>query len=667
MIGAGGNLLEAGPRKPPTSPPSAPPARRGFETDAPVGGTTRWNQGGTWPTGDRRTSCVEFRAAYKSCPWLSASIDVVARTITAGGVVVTPDEDAEQVYADDPEARPSDGAQGSAFDRDGTKRSPGKPGAGKTPPKESVAEAVLAARKPRRTDDRGATDQQATPDEPDDDQPVPGEDVEDNRPQADRRQTGNPPREPLAPPEVEDLRAFLAFCNPREDIRQILRGVLTDLQTYGDAFLELTWLLGKPAGLYSLDSPSMVVVSDEHGKVEKYVQDLGDARTVEFSPHQVIHIAMDSPDGSLYGYGTAAKAMMPVTVWLYTAALLRQKMKMGDPPTIHAHFGLETTDADIRKWRDEYRTTVIGVENFATPITTVGRSDGKPITELQARQHTNLLEILQDARDTIVSTCGVTPSKVGIIESGNLGGGTGTEQDRTFRVNTCGPLEQLVMEKLNYALLQAFGIDGWSMSFEDMDWRDDKELEEIRDMRLRSGAWTLNRYLADIGEPLVDPVYGDVHAILPHTPTEAQLWDDLPTASGLAIDQMRQAAKPTPTPGVPSVDKDGNPVPPGHPTQVPPGHPAATKAVKDEKDAQAEQMRASLAASQGAAALPGQPQPAATPKAPATPAPKPATATPPRPKGKRARERARGDAIDAVRAHAVLVLAEAAAQEDDDA
>ena len=68
---------------------------------------------------------------------------------------------------------------------------------------------------------------------------------------------------------------------------------------------------------------------------------------------------------------------------------------------------------------------------------------------------------------------GVPPAKASIIESGNLGGGTGEAQDKSFRVNTCAPIAELVLEKLNFAIVRmGFGIEGWRLKFEDIDWRD---------------------------------------------------------------------------------------------------------------------------------------------------------------------------------------------------
>jgi len=62
-----------------------------------------------------------------------------------------------------------------------------------------------------------------------------------------------------------------------------------------------------------------------------------------------------------------------------------------------------------------------------------------------------------------------------------------------------------VLEKLNFYIVQrGFKIQGWHLKFGEVDMRDSKTIEEIRDIRLRNGSWTLDRYRADIGEPGVD-------------------------------------------------------------------------------------------------------------------------------------------------------------------
>lgn len=391
---------------------SATPVRTGYDTDVPVGGATPHNPGGDYESG-RFETMRQYYGAYTACPWLSAPIDAVARTITAGGVSVTPDD---------------------------------------------------------------ATDN--SPDNP--------------------------------PPAVQELQALLAYINPHEDIRQLMRGVVTDAYgIYGDSFTEIVWLLGKPVALYSLDPATMTVDADEHGTVSGYTQTLG-YRTAHFEEHEIIHVSMDAPKGSLFGIGTAQKALLPTLVWLFTSALLKETMRKGNPPHLHVGFSTETQDADIRRWLQQYQVMNLGSGNIGTPLTTRGATT---VADLGYGKIGEYLSTLDQQRDVILSTAGVPPSKVGVIESGNLGGGTGTSQDRTFRVNTCGPISEIVLEKFNFALLAAFGIADWKLTFGNVDWRDDKVMEEIRDMRLKNGSWSLNRYRQEIGEPDVGPE-GDIPALI---------------------------------------------------------------------------------------------------------------------------------------------------------
>ena len=85
-------LVEAAPA---TAP--APPAhvvRAGFDAGVPRGGTSEWRQ--TTAAGDRAGRMRDLYAAYVTCPWASAGVGAIVRTVTAGGYVLV------RVYPDDP-------------------------------------------------------------------------------------------------------------------------------------------------------------------------------------------------------------------------------------------------------------------------------------------------------------------------------------------------------------------------------------------------------------------------------------------------------------------------------------------------------------------------------------------------------------------------------------
>ena len=340
--------------------------------------------------------------------------------------------------------------------------------------------------------------------------------------------TGEGEAIPPKPANVLALQQLLDYINPREDVRQLLRGCLTDLLVFGDSFVEVVWFLGLPIGLYSLDVPSMRIIADPHGEVEQYVQITEQGQRAEFTPEKVIHISLDSPRGGLYGVSPTQKALLSITTWLFFKATQKELGRKGLPPVLHVDQPAGMTDADMRRWDGQYRQRNLGSRNIGAPIITRA---GAVIKELQPAKLADIESTLTQCRDEGLTVYGVPPAQVSIIESGNLGGGTGEAQFKSFQVNTCQPYAQALLEKINFALLRAFGVTDWKINFGDIDWRDSKTIEDIYDTRLRNGSWTLNKYRDVIGEPPVDggdnPVLVDRQNLV--------LWSDMARMSEAVI------------------------------------------------------------------------------------------------------------------------------------
>lgn len=394
----------------------ATPERRGYEVGIPPGGLDEYRQSmGVATQTDRRSLMQELYEAYLSCPWANASVNAIARTITAGGLVADWDSDS------------------------------------------------------------GEGDQE-TPDKPD---------------------------------NVVALERLLAYCNPQDDIRQLLRVAIIDLLVFGDAFIEVVWVGNVPVAIYNIDAPTMYPQVNEHGTVTGYAQVTEYGQRANFEPHEIIHISLDAPRAGAFGVSPTQAALLPITAWLFAASCGKEMFRKGLPPTVHVDFPAGTGEPEMNRWIGRHMQRVVGPRNIGTPVATRG---GAHVTELAMGRPTDVLTFLDQKRDEIVSVYGVPPAKAGIIESGNLGGGTGEQQDKTFRVNTCQPIAELLLEKLNFAIVrQGFGIVGWHLKFGEVDYRDSAVIEQIRDTRLRNGSWTLNRYRAEIGEP---PVDGGDNAVL---------------------------------------------------------------------------------------------------------------------------------------------------------
>lgn len=344
-----------------------------------------------------------------------------------------------------------------------------------------------------------------------------GDDGEGDQPQPDK------------PADVLACERLLRFVNPREDIRQLLRGAISDLLVFGDAYLEVVWLGPVPVALFSLDAPSMFPIADQHGTVTGYVQLTELGQRAEFTDREIIHISLDSPHSGIYGISPTQAALMPITTWLFTSATLKGIFRKGMPPALHVDLPASYSPNEVTRWQQQYATRNLGPSNIGIPVTTKG---GGQVKELATGRVEALLHTLDQKRDEIAASYGVPPAEMGIIESGNLGGGTGESQWRTFQVNTCKPIGNLILEKLNYYLVRnGFGIAGWHLKFAEVDMRDSDTIEKIRDTRLRNGSWSLNRYRTEIGEP---PADGGDNAVLVDR-QNIVLWRDMDAKSKAGI------------------------------------------------------------------------------------------------------------------------------------
>lgn len=463
-------------RKPPTADTDLMPEvsvrqirRRGYEYGVPL--TSEMPTAQMAASAERQQMLQHLHDAYQTCTWMSSAIGVIARTVTAGGLQIVPDDDFPENEA------------------------------------------------------------------------------------------------PPEPPEVLRLRRLMRFTNPTEDIIQLLRNVITDLMLFGDSYIEVITLLGEPVALYLLDAATMTVLSDNHGEVTGYRQDVDGMRTASFDVNQVIHISLDAPRGGLYGVSPAQLALLPTTAWIFTMATIQETFRRGDPPRMHvdlAHF----EDNDVQRWREQYQVYNLGPKAVGNPLITTG---GGAVQVLDPRKVTDYLDAERVLRDQIIAAFGVPPSKVGVIETGNIGGGSGEAQNKSFQINTIIPVANLLLEKLNYHLIKVgFKISNFHFEFAEIDFRDSITVEQVRELRLKYGAYSVNDWRAELGKQPIPG--GDTNII--DTRTGIVAWDDMEAMSKASIANkvapLSAAGVNDYVPGVPEPDME--PVTPGAPPDgnVPP-------------------------------------------------------------------------------------------------
>src|SRR5262249_31392079 len=149
----------------------------------------------------------------------------------------------------------------------------------------------------------------------------------------------------------------------------------------------------------------------------------------------------DSARPSVFGISPTHAAEESIVAWMYLHSCEKEAARRGLPPNIHADLPAGTPETEVTKWQDQDPARNLGPANVGTPITTKG---GGKINELQTAKLESILAAKKEARGEIISAYGVPPAKVGIIESGNLGGGTGSDQNKSFWLDIIAPIAALI-------------------------------------------------------------------------------------------------------------------------------------------------------------------------------------------------------------------------------
>lgn len=112
----------------------------------------------------------------------------------------------------------------------------------------------------------------------------------------------------------------------------------------------------------------------------------------------------------------------------------------------------------------------------------------------------------RDNRDEIMRAHGVHPARIGVIETGQLGSGSGLSQQENYKNNTVEPRQSSLEFTLTSQIIrQGFGVKGWKIKFEDLDIRDREKETNMGLAVLGRGAVSINWLRTNIlGEKDID-------------------------------------------------------------------------------------------------------------------------------------------------------------------
>src|SRR6266581_5394895 len=252
----------------------------------------------------------------------------------------------------------------------------------------------------------------------------------------------------------DKLKQFLLDINDDEDFLQFLRSVADDLNIYGEAYAEI--ILGAdglPFQLVSVDCPTITYQLDEHGNILGYTQMLTQSnKKVQFKPEQIIRWWLPSKRAKMISFSPIEKLVNPTYADKSMVDWSQMFFRKGTRPSAWIQLGPESDVDDARTFVKFYRENYTGEQNAHVPPVMWGGAQlheyGKGPIDIDFHGGRVF------SREEILAGYGVPPAAIGIIESGNIGGGSGEDQDKSLRNNTVDPIKQLILEKFNRRIVQ---------------------------------------------------------------------------------------------------------------------------------------------------------------------------------------------------------------------
>lgn len=314
------------------------------------------------------------------------------------------------------------------------------------------------------------------------------------------------------PNNKKRIQDLLRFENIEEDFLQFLRSIATDILVFGEAYCELVWQNGEVIGLYMIDAVSMTTHFDKHGTVIKYTQSLErSTQTVDFEPDQIIRWWLPDPRAKKKALSFIEHLKDPVYLEQSMITWVEKFFKQGARPNFSVELGPDTGVEDAQRYVKFFKENYTGIQNSHVPPVMYG---GGKIQECGNGTIDIDFDKGQDKqRDRVLAVYGVPPAELNIIESGNIGGGTGESQNKAFMYNTVIPIEQTILEKFNYRVIQkGLGIHDWKINTIHADYRSDVDVVTIQDKQVRNGTKTINEVRRSGGSS--DVVGGDEAVII---------------------------------------------------------------------------------------------------------------------------------------------------------
>lgn len=323
--------------------------------------------------------------------------------------------------------------------------------------------------------------------------------------------------------EIDTATAFFEAPNPNATLSEIVKAAMIDLRAIGNGWIEVLRQNNEPGGLPSglAHAPGLAMrlrsnlkgfvmlgkSSNLHAYFRALFSDPSDDSSIDpvdgHVLNEMIYFREYHPASPWYGVPSIVPAMRAIRGNMLSAERsIRYFTNRAFPEYVITIEGqtdnipikeLDALEEDIA----EHFKNLIKGDDYKTLLQTLPVGVTLKLERLSAPFDYDMLRPYRiDNRDEIVRSQRMMPNRIGIIEAGNIGGGTGESQIEIYKSSLIKPLQEMV-ERVFNAILHShkplgFGLTTVRFKFDEIDSIDEAREAQIAAILSQTGWLDVN-------------------------------------------------------------------------------------------------------------------------------------------------------------------------------
>ena len=253
--------------------------------------------------------------------------------------------------------------------------------------------------------------------------------------------------------QKDQLLEFLDEPNDEDSLDDLIWDQCVDYQVLGDSFNEIERdNQGLMTALWSLDSGQMKIKTTDDGKIITGYKQVEDGKLIAtFDVDEIFRLKRNARGRTLFGGAPMRPLFMSLVTQLF--AYKWNQVRFENHGSARKAFIMDEEMGEEQvAFNDARLKEMKGVDHAYSDVMLWGNI--KIETLDLTSQDMDFLNQIKLNREAILATWGVPPSLVGIIEAGNIGGGTGDSQMKKFGRGVIRPFKRKIGQNFNKKITQ---------------------------------------------------------------------------------------------------------------------------------------------------------------------------------------------------------------------